>query len=302
MGTQAGKGIVIAGGTGLVGTHLTQALVRQGWNVHILSRSPQPSGDSSIQIHGWDDLPDLLEGASALINLAGEGIADHRWSQARKAALLESRINPTQRLVEALAIAKNPPPVFVNASAIGIYGTHATTPVDEHHLPGTGFLAELCQRWEAAADGALGLRVIKLRLGVVLAREGGALEKIVLPIRYFAGTALGTGRQGFSWIHIEDVVSLILEAIENPAYTGVMNATSPHPCSNAELTRHIAKRLHRPVWPIPGFITATALKLLVGEMAEPMLLGGAYVLPAKAQALGFQFRFPTIEESLEDLL
>jgi len=302
MGTQTGKRIVIAGGTGLVGTRLAQALARKGGHVHILSRSSRPSDDSSIQIHGWDDLPNLLEGASALINLAGEGIADRRWNSARKAALLESRLGPTRRLVEALAITPNPPPVFVNASAIGIYGTQATEPVDEHDLPGTGFLAELCQRWEEAANAARNLRVVNLRLGVVLAREGGALQKIVLPIRCFAGMALGTGRQGFSWIHIGDVVNLILEAIENSAYTGALNATSPHPCSNAELTQSIAERLHRPVWPIPAFVTATALKLIVGEMAESMLLGGAYVHPQRALDRGFRFRFPRAEEALQNLL
>lgn len=304
MGTQQGKKIVIAGGTGLVGTHLAQKLTEQGAEVHVLSRGIRTPRAGAGQVHAWKDLPTLLEGAAAIVNLAGEGIADHRWSPARKAALLESRLAPTRRLVEALGALAHPPSVLINASAIGIYGTLGDTPVDEHQAPGTGFLPDICQQWETAADAArqLGVRVVRLRIGVVLAREGGALPKIAQPVRLFAGSALGTGRQGFSWIHIEDLVNLILEAIVNPAYEGALNATAPQPCSNAELTAQIATRLHRPVWPVPGFLTHAAVRLMVGEMAQPMLLGGAFVLPRKAEALGFPFRFPEIAGALKDLL
>ena len=298
------KRVVIAGGTGLVGSHLARRLVNQGVKVQILTRAPRPTPSESIKLCPWTDLTAILEGATALINLAGEGIADQRWSASRKSTLLESRITPTRLLVKALATVVHPPPVLVNASAIGIYGTLDATPVDERHPPGKGFLAEICQVWEGAADEAmaLGLRVVKLRFGVVLAREGGALPILARPIRSFAGTSLGSGHQGFSWIHIEDLVRLILETMENPLWEGVINATAPHPCSNAELTRQIAERLHRPVWPVPAFATQAAVKLLVGEMAEPMLLGGAFVVPAKAMALGFQFRFPVLAEALDDLL
>lgn len=304
MDSQDGKKVVIAGGTGLVGRRLAGALARRGAQVHILSRSPHPSDSNGIQLGGWDNLPERLQGASAVINLAGEGIADQRWTPARKKTLLESRLGPTQRLLEAMAALAEPPPVLVNASAIGIYGSELEAPVAEQQAPGTSFLAEVCSRWEAAADKALalGVRVVKLRIGVVLAREGGALPKIALPVRLFAGTALGTGRQGFSWIHLEDLVRLFMEAADNPAYQGAINATAPHPCSNHDLMRQIATRLHRPLWPVPAALTQAGLNLLVGEMAGPMLLSGAFVLPARALELGFQFHYPNLTDALKDLL
>lgn len=304
MDTKRGSQIVIAGGTGLVGTRLAQALLNQGAEVLVLSRISRSSSVQGLRYFGWEDLPALLEDAAALINLAGEGIANRRWSPARKAALRDSRIGPTRHLAEALASVAHPPPVVVNASAVGIYGARDETPVDERQPPGNGFLAELCREWEASADAfaTLGLRVVKLRLGVVLAREGGALPEIARPVRLFAGAPLGSGRQGFSWIHIEDAVRLMIEVVDNPAYSGAINATAPHPCSHADLMRHVSKRLRRPVWPVPGFLTRAAVKLLLGEMAEPLLLGGAYVIPRKAVELGFQFRFPTLAEALEDLL
>jgi len=297
--------VIVAGGTGLVGTRLVAELLKQGLQVQVLSRTPRraqlPAG---AEARGWEELPEMVEGSLAVINLAGEGIADHRWNEARKKTLLESRTNPTRHIVSALAQASQKPLVLVNASAIGIYGTQGAAAIDEAQAPGRGFLTEICRAWEAEAEAAqgLGLRVVKLRIGVVLAREGGALPKMALPIRCCMGSALGDGRQGFSWIHIEDLVRLILESLQNPAYLGPINATAPAPCSNLEVTQLIAKRLHRPVWPIPPFLTRNAVRLLVGEMAEPMLLGGAFVLPKRALALGFHFKFPRAADALEDLL
>ncbi len=297
--------ILVAGGTGLVGSRLVRALLAEGARVDVLSRNARgahlPPG---AQAHSWEALPGLMEGCRAVINLAGEGIADHRWSPARKRALLESRIGPTRGLLGALEQARHRPSVLVSASAIGIYGPLGEEAVDETQTPGEGFLAELCQTWETATDPAraLGVRVVRLRIGVVLAREGGALPKLALPVRRFAGCALGSGRQGFSWIHIEDLVALILEAIRNPAFEGPVNATAPHPCNNGIFTHLLAKHLHRPLWPLPALLTRGALRLLVGEMAEPMLLGGAFVLPRKALDLGFSFRFPEAAGALEDLL
>lgn len=299
MNDLAGSRIIVAGGTGLVGTRLVRALLASGAEVQVLSRSAQAPGT-----HTWEALPEILEGSQAIINLAGAGIADERWSPARKEVLRQSRLEPTARILQALASCTARPSVLVNASAVGIYGAKREELLDEAQPPGEGFLAELCRDWEAAADRAeaLGLRVVKLRIGVVLARDGGALPRIAQPVRLFAGTILGSGRQGFSWIHIEDLVRLILEALKNPAFEGAFNATAPLPCTNRTFTQLLAQRLRRPLWPVPALFTRTALKLLVGEMAEPMLLGGVFASPRKALELGFTFRFPNAEKALEDLL
>lgn len=299
MNDLAGSRIIVAGGTGLVGTRLVGALRASGAEVQVLSRSAHAPGTRA-----WEDLPKILEGSDALINLAGAGIADARWSPTRKALLRQSRLEPTERILRAIASCAARPRVLVNASAVGIYGVQREELLDETHPSGEGFLAELCRDWEAAADraGNLGLRVVKLRLGVVLAREGGALPRIAQPVRFFTGAVLGSGRQGFSWIHIEDLVRLILEALKNPAFEGAFNATAPLPCTHRTFTQLLAQRLHRPLWPVPAFFTRTALKLLVGEMAEPMLLGGVFASPRKALDLGFTFRYPSAEKALEDLL
>lgn len=305
MPPPANNRVIIAGGTGLVGRLLVKRLLEQNLEVQVLSRNPQQAHlPTGAEARPWKDLPELLEGSLALINLAGEGIADRRWSEARKKLLLESRVAPTRSLVHALRQTAHPPSVLINASATGIYGTYGETAVDEGQAPGEGSLAQICQAWEAEADEAqsVGLRVVKLRIGPVLAREGGALPKLALPVRLFAGCALGSGRQGFSWVHIEDLVRLVLECLRNPAFEGPINATAPHPCSNEAFTRLLASHLHRPVWPVPGFLTRSLLRLLVGEMAEPMLLGGAYVMPKKALDLGFRFQFSQATEALEDLL
>jgi hypothetical protein len=294
--------VVIAGGSGLVGRHLVQALLGEGARVTVLSRS-RP-GPGAVETRGWDDLPGALEGADALINLCGEGIAGGRWTPARRQALQESRTGPTGRLVTALGLVASRPPVLVNASAVGIYGPLDSRPVAEDHPTGAGFLAELCRQWEAAADGAAShqVRVVKLRLGVVLARDGGALPRMALPVKLWAGTRLGDGQQGLSWIHVDDLVRLILAAAADPAYAGAVNATAPAPLSNAAFTRALARHLGRPLWPVPAALTRLALKALLGEMGVAMLLEGAFVHPREAERLGFAFRFPRLEEALADLV
>jgi uncharacterized protein (TIGR01777 family) len=297
--------MVVAGGTGLVGQALVRALLAQGKKVAILTRNPRsheiPTGATA---HGWEDLPNLLDGAHAVINLAGEGIADRRWSVARKAAILTSRILATSRLVETMRQCAHPPAALVNASAIGYYIPKDAAPADEDAEPGRGFLAEVCQAWEAEAmaAAALGVRVARIRIGVVLAREGGALPKLALPVRLYSGCKLGTGKQGLSWIHLDDLVAMLIEAAQNPAWAGAFNGTAPEPLSNETFTRLVAQQLHRPLLPVPGFLTTLATKLLLGEMAEALLLQGAFVQPTHAQALDFRFRFPTAQAALENLL
>ncbi|MDP1832277.1 MAG: TIGR01777 family oxidoreductase [Geothrix sp.] len=305
MGGSDFNRVVVAGGTGLVGRPLVRALAGMGVQVTVLSRNPAsqilPAG---ARAQGWDDLPALLEGADAIINLAGEGIADDRWTAARKATLRDSRIGATRRLVAAMKACGKPPAALVNASAIGYYIPGGEAAVDEGAAPGSGFLAEVCRAWEAEAmaASAMGVRVARIRIGVVLAREGGALPKMALPVRWFAGCKLGSGTQGLSWIHVDDLVAMLVEAARNPAWEGPFNGTAPHPLSHGAFTRLLAQRLRRPLLPVPGFLTTTATKLLLGEMAEALLLQGAFVMPTRAQALGFQFRFPTAEGALEDLL
>ncbi|WLT30475.1 TIGR01777 family oxidoreductase [Geothrix sp. PMB-07] len=304
MGTNLNR-IVVAGGTGLVGRKLVRALLDHGFRVQVLTRNPQtlhvPAGASAC---GWEELPGLLEGAGAVINLAGEGIAEGRWTAARKTAIRRSRLEATARLVSAMQACTQPPKALVNASAIGYYIPRAEAPVEEGSAPGAGFLAEVCQAWEQEAQKAtaLGVRVALIRIGVVLAREGGALPKMALPVRWFQGCKLGTGKQGLSWIHLDDLVAMLLEAARNSAWEGPFNGTAPQPLDNETFTRLLARELHRPLLPVPGFLTTFATKLLLGEMAEALLLQGAMVRPARAQALGFQFRFPTAEAALKDLL
>jgi len=306
MPSRSPGSVLVAGGTGLVGWTLVQALLAQGSKVAILTRSPQALGalPAGASAHGWEALPDLLDGADAIINLAGEGIADRRWSDARKAAILDSRIMATSRLVGAMRQCSQPPAALVNASAIGYYIPKDAALVEEGAAPGSGFLAEVCQAWEAEATAAtaLGVRVARIRIGVVLAREGGALPKMALPVRFFSGCKLGSGKQGLSWIHLDDLVAMLMEAARNPAWEGAFNGTAPEPLSNEAFTRLLAKQLHRPILPVPGFLTSLATRLLLGEMAEALLLQGAYVLPTHALALGFQFHFPTAESALKDLL
>lgn len=297
--------VVVAGGTGLVGRALVKALLARGAEVTVLTRRPGsailPPG---AKAQGWEHPAQVMEGADAVFNLAGEGIADRRWTARRKQVLLQSRIGPTEELVAALAACTRCPAVLVNASAIGYYGACDETPVSETSPAGTGFLPELCQAWEAAALPAvdLGVRVVLPRLGVVLAEQGGALPRMARPIRLYAGACLGQGRQGLSWIHLRDLVALLVDAATNPAWEGPVNATAPEPVSHAVFMALLAKRLHRPLLPIPGFLTHAALRLALGELGRDLLLRGAFVYPGKAEALDFPFRFPSPEAALEDLL
>ncbi len=302
---EALKRVVVAGGSGLVGRRLVQALLDQGAQVQVLTRNPDalrlPVGASA---HAWEALPDLLPGADAVFNLAGEGIADQRWSPARKAAIRDSRTRTTARLVEAMRTCGQTPRALVSASAIGFYIPRDARPVTEDAEPGSGFLPEVCRAWEdeAVKATALGVRVSRIRIGVVLARTGGALPKMALPVRWFAGCALGSGQQGLSWIHLDDLVAMLVEAAANPAWEGAFNGTAPEPLSNRAFTGLIARRLQRPLLPVPGLLTSVATRLFLGELAEALLLQGAFVLPARSQALGFQFRYPTAASALEDLL
>lgn len=297
--------VVVAGGTGLVGSALLDTLLRAGRSVTLISRRPDRIAPrQGLFVVDWSDLPTALDGASAVVNLCGEGIADAPWTPTRKLALTRSRLLPTAMLVGAMAQSVSAPPVLINASAIGIYkGDQPEFQTEESPLA-LDFLGMLCQSWESEATKAesLGVRVVTLRTGIVLAPDGGALPRMAAPFRAFAGCPLGSGTQGMSWIHLRDLVGLLTWAIESPEVSGPLNGTAPTPTTNRDFSRTLAKVLHRPCWPVPGFLTAPALRLFLGEMAEAMLLQGPKVRPAKALDLGFQFQFPDLEPALRDVL
>jgi uncharacterized protein len=286
--------VLVTGGTGLVGRPVCDALRGAGHAVTVVSREP---GRVPARAIGWDGLRAAMPETDAIVNLAGDPIAGGRWTAARKAEIRRSRMEATRALVEAIAGAEPRPKVLVSASAVGYYGARGGEPLDETASPGRDFLARVCVDWEAEARRAeeLGVRVVRLRLGVVLAPDGGALSAMLLPFRAGVGGRLGSGRQWVSWVYRDDVVGLIRDALANEAYAGAVNATSPNPVTNADFTRALGRVLRRPaVLPVP----AIGLRLLLGEMAT-MLLTGQRVLPAVAQRLGYAWRQPEVPAALE---
>jgi uncharacterized protein (TIGR01777 family) len=288
--------IAIAGGSGLLGRRLASRLQLDGHTVSVLTRRPRGPGDVA-----WKpDAPDgpwvgSVGSADAVINLAGESIAGGRWTGARKAALRDSRIRTTRALANAILASSRRPLAFLSGSAIGIYGPHGDEPITEETPPGSGFLSQLVLAWEQEAMAAAGAtRVVLLRTGVVLAREGGALPQMALPFRLFAGGPVGSGRQQVSWIHIDDWVSMVRWALDTASVHGPLNVTAPEPVSNAALARAIGRVLGR-----PAIVRAPALavRLALGELAD-VVLTGQRVLPAKAVSHGFTFEHRDVETAL----
>ncbi|MDR7484371.1 MAG: TIGR01777 family oxidoreductase [Armatimonadota bacterium] len=293
--------IVIAGASGMIGTALVAVLRAQGVEVARLARPPV--GPDEI---AWDPQtgyldPAVFEGASAVVNLAGRSIARGRWTARTRSEILESRVRSTRLLVDTLRRADARPSVLVSASAIGFYGDRGDEVLDESSSPGRGFLADVTRAWEAEAHRAeeRGVRVVCTRFGLILAREGGALGPLLPLFRMGLGGPLGAGRQWWSWIHLDDAVAAILAAIQNPALAGPVNVVGPAPVTNREFARTLAAVLRRPaVLPAPAF----ALRLVLGAMADEMVLASQRVVPAKLQAQGFAFRWAGLRAALEDLL
>ena len=295
--------IAITGASGFIGRRLMKLLAARGHRLHVLSRHAGTNLPAGVQLSVWDPLlgpapEDALLDADAVLHLAGEPVAQ-RWTAAAKQRIRDSRVVGTSHLVAALADCSPRPATLVCASAIGYYGSRGDELLSEDSAPGTGFLADVCVGWEreAAKAEALGMRVTRIRTGVVLDPRGGALKPMLAPFRFGLGGPLGGGRQWMSWIHASDLAELFRFALENPA-PPVLNGVAPGSVTNAEFTRALATALHRPAFlPVPKL----ALRMLFGEMAD-MLLASQRVAPVAAEAAGFQFQHPQLAEALGDLL
>lgn len=286
--------VVVAGGTGFIGEALVRALLPRGDEVAVVSRHPE--NVRAGRGVSWNDVKREVAEADAVVNLAGENVGEGRWTDERRKRILDSRLSATAALTDAIALAAVRPRVFVSMSAVGFYGPRGDEPLDEGAESGGGFLAEVVRRWEAAAKKAeTAARLVILRSGVVFGPGGGALARMLLPFRLGAGGPIGNGRQWMSWIERDDLIALILWAIDTPSARGIYNATAPHPVTSREFARSLGRALHRPaILPTPGF----ALRLLFGRMADEMLLAGQRVVPARATAEGFVFRYPEIDAAL----
>ncbi|MGC4085080.1 MAG: TIGR01777 family oxidoreductase [Vicinamibacterales bacterium] len=298
--------IVIAGGTGFLGRPLAESLAADGHAVVVLTRH-ESAGIDGVRTVPWDLKRTLapwaveVDGADAVINLAGEPIADHRWSAAQKHRIEESRIVATERIVKAIGEAGRPPALLLNGSAVGFYGNCGDAVVTEETGAGHDFLAGVCRRWEAQAVAAssASTRVVCVRTGLVLARRGGALPRMLPPFRMGVGGRLGSGRRYWPWIHHRDWLGLIRFILNTPSIVGPINATAPAPVTNDEFTRELGRALGRPTYfPVPRL----ALVLLLGEMADALLLSGQRAMPTKAQQFGYTFAYPTLPLALDAVL
>jgi len=296
--------IVITGATGFIGKPLVSKLSAAGHHLVVLTRDPALSKwhvTPKLQVLQWDSRTSgkwaaALEGADAVIHLAGEPIAAKRWTLAQKERLLKSRVDSTRTIVQAILAAKTKPKVLISGSAVGFYGPVAEGDVTENAGRGEGFLAGVCEAWEKETDllKNTGVRVVLLRTGIVLERGGGALAKMEFPFKIFAGGPLGSGTQWFPWIHRDDEIGLIEFALTNDKVSGPLNATAPEPLTMADFCKALGRSLHRPSWaPVPAFV----LKVLLGEMSE-MLLTGQKAVPKAALGAGYVFKYPSVDNAL----
>jgi uncharacterized protein len=301
--------VTIAGGTGFVGKRLCETLLQSGHEPTVITRSPASARSSlpaAVHLQAWDpDAADahleLPEKTDAIVNLAGESIAGGRWTEQRKRRIRESRVKATDSLVEAMRSASLRPSVLVNASAVGYYGPREDEPLSEDASPGRGFLTDVVLEWEQRAHQAelLGVRVVLLRMGVVLGRGGGALPRMSMPFKLFMGGPVASGKQWLSWIHLDDLVGMAIWAMQNPVVTGPINATAPEPLTSADISQEIGRAMGRPSWlPAPAFV----LNLLLGEMADALLINGQRALPTRAQELGYPYKYPTARTALKEAL
>lgn len=279
--------VMVSGSSGLVGSALLKSLRGDGHEVMALPRTYEDPIDFS--------------GVDAVVHLAGESIAEGRWTAAKKQRIETSRVEGTRQLADQLANSEQKPAVFICASAIGFYGNRGDELLDEESQAGEGFLSNVCQKWEAAAQPAneAGIRTVNIRTGVVLSTEGGALNKMLLPFKLGGGGVIGNGRQYMSWISLVDMVQSIRFLIDSESVDGAVNLVAPHPVTNREFTKALGQALHRPTFvPMPAF----AARLVFGEMADDLLLGGCRVAPKKLLAAGYAFRHTDLAAAFEALL
>lgn len=300
--------IVITGGTGLIGTALAARLAQEGHEPIVLSRNPDKAGadlPTGVRAEAWDGKTGagwskLIDAGTTIVHLAGAGVADERWTPSRKREIRDSRLVSGAAVLAAIREAPAQPRALLQASAVGYYGPRGDEAIDESEPPGDTFLAEVCVEWEESTREveSQGIRRALLRTGLVLTPKGGALGKMLLPAKFGANGPLGSGRQGFPWIHLEDEIGAIRFLIDREDASGPFNLTAPNPPSQAEFARALGHVLHRPSFlPAPAF----ALRLALGEMAD-MLLTGHRVVPKRLLELGYKFRFPDLEGALADLL
>ncbi|RJP71426.1 MAG: TIGR01777 family protein [Ignavibacteriales bacterium] len=302
------KRIIITGATGLIGQHLFKKLSEKEYEIIILSTDTTKAMQLFPEAHehiNWnslltDNFLKSLKNIYAVIHLAGASISGKRWSNKYKKIILNSRVNTTRKLLNAIKECNEKPEVFISSSAIGYYGSSLTGEFDESSEAGKGFLADVCKQWETEATKAVDLkmRYVCVRTGIVLANDGGALSKMTLPYKLFIGGPIGSGKQWMSWIHIEDLINIYIEALENPELSEAINATSPNPVKMNEFAKTIGKVLNRPAYfKVPSFV----MKMLLGE-ASSIVLEGQKVLPLKIKTGNFHFRFPNLENAANDLL
>ena len=298
------KHFLITGGSGFIGSELISVLLDKGHKVTVLTRDPtktvQQFDNTIAAIDSLESLQDD-EAFDVVINLAGQGIVDKRWNDVVKKQIRDSRINTTQDLINYLQRAKQKPELLISGSAIGYYGIRGDERVDEQDKGDESFSSTLCVDWEREASRAeaLGIRTCYLRTGIVLGKNGGALAKMLPPFKMGLGGPMGDGKQWMSWIHLNDLVSIILHTIEHQEIYGAINGTAPNPVNNKDFSTTLGKVLKRPVWlPMPAFV----LKLMMGEMAEELLLSGQRVIPVKMMDEGYIFQYPELEDALQDVV
>lgn len=296
--------VIVAGATGFIGRSLVRQLSARGDAVVVLSRSGRVSPGifpENVRTVRWDGKRQgpwsaEVDGADAVVNLAGESIGGGRWTAERKELLIRSRVDPTNALVHACLAAARPPSVFLNASAVGYYHHEGDSPVTEDDPAGTGFLCEVAQQWEAAAGrvASRGVRLVIARIGVVIGAGGGALQRMLLPFRLFIGGPLGTGTQWFPWVHVDDVVGAMVFLLDQTSLSGPVNVVAPEPVTMASFARQLGSVLRRPSWiPVPAFF----LRTLLGEMAV-LILGGRPVVPSRLMGTGYRFHHPRLDGAL----
>lgn len=301
--------VVITGATGFIGRALCKELLDSGYEVVALSRSVDRGREvlgQNVTVAAWDGRSaqgwaQYAEGARAVVNLAGESIAAGRWTRAKKEEILKSRLNAGKAVTEAVTLARVKPAVVIQSSGIGYHGSAGDEVVDESSHPGTGFLSRVAEKWEASTKEveAMGTRQVIIRTGVVLGKDGGALPRLLTPFRLFVGGPLGSGKQWFPWIHLDDEVKAIRFLIERDDLRGAFNLVAPEPVTTRDFCRTLGRVMKRPSW---FKVPALMLRLLFGEMAEEVLLSGQKAVPKRLLEAGFDFKFADVESALRDIL